>query len=153
MKSILLFLLITSPLLAQHELTHWPAKANPITVGKRTAERFMAVPHSRYGVTFPNPPATQITYPDVCTWLGALGFAQKTKDVDLLNRLNKKTGLLLTDEAHLQPKKNHVDNFVFGAIPLAFYLQNGDVALKNLGLSYADEEFKTLSSEIGRAHV
>ncbi len=93
MKKILLFLLISSAVFAQKELTNWPAKANPITVGKRTAERFMAVPHSRYGVTFPNPPATQITYPDVCTWLGTLGFAQKTKDSDLLNRLNEKTGI------------------------------------------------------------
>ncbi len=147
MKKILLFLLISSAVFAQKELTNWPAKANPITVGKRTAERFMAVPHSRYGVTFPNPPATQITYPDVCTWLGTLGFAQKTKDSDLLNRLNEKTGILLTSEAHLQPKKNHVDNFVFGAIPLAFYQQNGNQEMKKLGLAYADEEFKTLNPE------
>ena len=79
----------------------------------------MAVPHSRYGVTFPNPPATQITYPDVCTWLGSLGFAKKTNNKDLQARLHAKTALLLKEEANLQPKKNHVDNFVFGAIPLA----------------------------------
>ena len=147
MKKILLLLLISAPLMAQKVFTNWPKKADPITVGKRTAERFMAVPHSRYGVTFPNPPATQITYPDVCTWLGSLGFAKKTKDKDLQARLYAKTDLLLKEEAHLQPKKNHVDNFVFGAIPLAVYLENGKQEFKTLGMTYADEEFKTLSPE------
>jgi unsaturated rhamnogalacturonyl hydrolase len=60
---------------------------------------------------------------------------------------DEKTDLLLTTEAHLQPKKNHVDNFVFGAIPLAFHMQNGNQDLKKMGLAYADEEFKTLSPE------
>ena len=118
--------MLTTPMMAQKVFTNWPKKADPITVGKRTAERFMAVPHSRYGVTFPNPPATQITYPDVCTWLGSLGFAKKTNDKDLQARLHAKTTLLLKEEANLQPKKNHVDNFVFGAIPLAVYLENGN---------------------------
>ena len=135
------------PLLAQQSLSHFPKKADPRIVGKRTAERFMLMPHSRYGVTFPNPPAKQITYPDVCTWLGSLEFANKTRDTDLQARIVAKTNLLLTDEAHLQPLKNHVDNFVFGAIPLAVFLQTGQKELKTLGMAYADDEFKTLSSE------
>ncbi len=133
--------------MAQQSFTHLPKKADPRIVGKRTAERFMAAPHSRYGVIFPNPPATSITYPDVCTWLGSLDFAKKTKDKDLQARLFAKTNLLLKEEAYLQPRKNHVDNFVFGAIPLAVFIETGQTEFKTLGLAYADEEFKTLNTE------
>ena len=147
MKKIIAFLLISLQSFAQNELKNWPAKADPKTVGKRTAERFMAMPYSRYGVIFPTPPVNQITYPDVCAWLGTLEFAQHTKDTSLIARVYAKTQLLLKEEAKLQPLKNHVDNFVFGAVPLAVYQQSGNEELKKLGLQYADEEFKTLTPE------
>ena len=100
-----------------------------------------------FNKSFPNPPANQITYPDVCAWLGTLEFAQHTKDTSLVARVYAKTQLLLNEEAKLQPLKNHVDNFVFGAVPLAVYQQSGNEDLKKLGLQYADEEFKTLTPE------
>lgn len=147
MKKLIFCLLISSQLFAQNNLSNFPVKADPKMVGKRTAERFMSVPHSQYGRLYPNPPATQITYPDVCAWLGTLDYARITKDTNLSNRVKAKTLLLLKEEANLQPKLNHVDNFVFGAVPLAVYKQFGNEDLKKLGLKFADDEFKTLSPE------
>jgi rhamnogalacturonyl hydrolase YesR len=147
MKKLIICLLFSSQVMAQNNLTNFPAKADPKIVGKRTAERFMSVPHSKDGFVNTNIPATQITYQDVCVWLGTLDFAKITKDTNLTSRVIDKTLLLLNEEAYLQPKFNHVDNFVFGAVPLAVYKESKNEALKNLGLKYADEEFKTLTPQ------
>jgi len=147
MKKLIVCLLLSSQIFSQNNLSNWPTMADPKLVGKRTAERFISVPHSRYGVIYPTPPATQITYPDVCAWLGTLDFAKMTNDTNLISRITTKTLRLLDDESYLQPKLNHVDNFVFGAVPLAIYKQNGNENLKKLGLAYANDEFKTVSPE------
>lgn len=39
---------------------NFPTEANPLEVGKRLAERFMALPHSTFGTFKPTPP-TMIT--------------------------------------------------------------------------------------------
>ena len=89
-----------------------------------------------------NEPRTQITYPDVCTWLGGLWFAQETDNKDLTERLKARFEPLFTNEAYLQPKPNHVDNNVFGAVPLELYLQTGEERYKTLGMMYADSQWE-----------
>ena len=96
---------------ADYLLTDFPAEADPVTVGNKIADRFLEQWHSQYGSPLRvDEPRTQITYPDVCTWLGGLWFAQATKNRGLEERLEARFQPLFTTEAYLQPQANHVDN-------------------------------------------
>jgi hypothetical protein len=69
-------ILVCLPSQAQKEpkdFSKWPAGDSPREIGKRVTDRLLAIPHSNFGR--PEPP-TQITYPEVYTWYGALAFAQ-----------------------------------------------------------------------------
>ena len=137
----------TGTLHAQHaDLKKWPKGSAPEEIGKRIAEKFLASPHSQYGNTHPATPPTQITYPDVCTWLGGLWFSEVTGDKDLFNRLEARFTPLFTIEKHLQPKPNHVDNNVFGALPLELYRRTAQQKYLDLGLPYADMQWQVPES-------
>jgi len=134
---------------------NFPQGADPVEVGTKVSERFLQRPHSSTGFWYTeeqikkgglfNYPVGYIVYPDVCAWYGALSFSKLSKNTDLTARLIKKTELVLGEEASLIPKANHVDNNVFGIVPLEVYLQNGDRRLYDLGIYMADEQFKVLS--------
>ena len=124
------------------DLKHWPDKKSPQEIGTRIAEKFLNTPHSRYGNTHPDVPPTQITYPDVCAWLGGMWFAEVTKNQPLFNRFEGRFTPLFGSEKNLQPKPNHVDNNVFGSIPLELYLQTKQQKYLDLGLLYADSQWK-----------
>ena len=83
-------IVLTLPLQAQKqpkEFKKWPAGSSPQEIGKRVAERLIAIPHSNFGR--PGPPPF-ITYPEVATWYGALTFAQLSGDKELDARLIKR---------------------------------------------------------------
>jgi rhamnogalacturonyl hydrolase YesR len=117
----------------------WPAAASPEAVGVRIAERFLAQPHSQYG-RFTRTPK-QITYPDVCTWYGALVFARETGNRELTARLARRFEPLFGEEARLVPLPNHVDNTVFGAVPLELYLQTKEPRYLAMGKGMADAQW------------
>jgi rhamnogalacturonyl hydrolase YesR len=117
----------------------WPAGASPEEVGLRIAERFLAQPHSQYG-RFTRTPG-QITYPDVCAWYGALEFAEETGRRDLAARLAQRFEPLFGAEAGLVPPPNHVDNTVFGAVPLELYLQTREPRYLAMGRALADAQW------------
>lgn len=120
----------------------FPKDADPVEIGTRITKRFLAQGHSQYGSPLRvNEPRTQITYPDVCTWLGALWFAKEAGDPTLTQQLKNRFEPLFSSEAHLQPKPNHVDNNVFGALPLELYMQSGDERYKKMGMMYADSQW------------
>jgi len=124
-----------------YDLKHWPAKKSPQEIGTRIAEKFLKTAHSRYGNTHPEVPPTQITYPDVCAWLGGMWFAEVTRDKPLFDRFEARFAPLFDVEKNLQPKANHVDNCVFGAVPLELYLQTREQKYLDLGLFYADGQW------------
>ena len=129
----------------------WPVGASPQEVGKRVAERFVASPHPDFGR--PTKPA-RISYPEVCTWYGALVFAHLTKDDALRTALVNRFEPLLKpvkmpshpdangsgnlDERHLVPMPDHVDHTVFAAVPLELYMQTKDQRYLALGQWMAD---------------
>jgi unsaturated rhamnogalacturonyl hydrolase len=123
-------------------LKKFPEEKSPEKIGKQLVEKYLNTPHSRYGNTRPEQPPTLITYPDVCTWLGGLWFAKETKDTELFNKLEKRFEPLFNEEKHLQPKPNHVDNNVFGALPFEFYLQTKEKKYFELGLYYANTQWE-----------
>lgn len=124
-----------------YDLKHWPEGKSPLEIGTRIANKFLNTAHSRYGNTHPETPPTQITYPDVCTWLGGMWFAEVTKNDQLFSRFEARFTPLFDKEANLQPKPNHVDNNVFGSVPLELYLQKKQQKYLDLGLKYADTQW------------
>lgn len=126
---------------------NFPDNANPITVGNKVAERFLSRPHSTYG----NPlkmhlPAPQITYPDVCTWLGGFWFAKATNNKELFNKLENRFQPLFTNQANLLPKPNHVDNNVFGTLPLELYMRTKEKKYLDMGMYYANTQWEVPQS-------
>ncbi len=138
---MLVWMLNVQAKLKDSDLKHWPAKKSPMEIGTRIAEKFLDTAHSRYGNTHPEVPPTQITYPDVCAWLGGMWFAEVTGNQPLFNRFEARFTPLFDAEKNLQPKPNHVDNNVFGAVPLELYLKTKNQKYLDLGLLYADTQW------------
>jgi rhamnogalacturonyl hydrolase YesR len=123
-------------------LQGFSGQSDPRMVGNKLAGRFLAQSHSQYGSPLrAMEPRTQITYPDVCVWLGSLWFAHKTGNKTLTRQLKARFEPVFTSEAYLLPKPNHVDNNVFGALALELYLETDKPKYRTLGLHYADTQW------------
>ncbi len=113
----------------------WPDGASPTAVGRRVAELFVASPHvlwNEYGT---------IQYSEVCAWYGALRYAHLAKDKALTERLVDRFQPFFGVEAKLVPPINHVDNSVFGALPLELYRETSRAPYRVLGLAFADGQW------------
>jgi len=118
----------------QDYFSNWPAGRSPQEVGKRLADHFVTSPH-QYSPT--------IHYSEVCTWYGALTFAQLTHDTDLTQKLIKKFDPILpggAEESHI-PQRHHVDDNIFGAIPLEIGLETHDKKYLAYGQEWADKQW------------
>ncbi len=82
-----------------------------------------------------------ITYPETCTWYGALTFAKETKNKTLTQQLAERFGPLLGSRDSLIPVPDHVDYTVFGSVPLELYLQTKDEKYLKLGKHIADKQW------------
>jgi rhamnogalacturonyl hydrolase YesR/catechol 2,3-dioxygenase-like lactoylglutathione lyase family enzyme len=111
---------------------NWPAGMSPTEIGKRVAEHFVKSPHQDM---------RHIIYPEVCTWYGSLTFAQLTKDKDLTDSLIKRFDPLFGPEAGMIDRAPHVDQSVFGALPLQIYMENKDPRYLELGQGFADRQW------------
>jgi unsaturated rhamnogalacturonyl hydrolase len=112
----------------------WPAGVAPQEVGKALAEHFVTSPH-QYTKT--------IHYSEVCAWYGALTFAQLTHDDALRQELIKKFEPLMPNgaEAERIPKRHHVDDEIFGVVPLEIAIQTKDPKYLAFGKSFADSQW------------
>jgi len=132
------------PSLAQKEFSNWPAGTSPREVGKRVAERFASIPHWNSGKSTP---PNHIIYPEVCTWYGALTFAQLAGDKDLTTRLIQRFEPLFGDESKLVPVPEHVDNTVFGTVPLEIYIETKQQKYLDMGRGIADKQWEDPTPE------
>jgi rhamnogalacturonyl hydrolase YesR len=114
--------------------SNWPAGRSPEDVGKRLADHFVTSPH-QYTAT--------IHYSEVCTWYGALTFAQLTHDNALRDALVKKFDPLMPGgaEANRIPPRHHVDDNIFGIIPLEIGLETQDQKYLSYGKDWADKQW------------
>jgi unsaturated rhamnogalacturonyl hydrolase len=136
------FLLIAVPLsLAQDKyFSNWPAGTSPQEVGKRVAEHFVTSPHQD---------PERIVYPEVCTWYGALTFAQLSGNKQLTADLIKRFEPLLSPPgSQLIHRERHVDYSVFGAVPLEIYIETKDPKYLELGKSFADTQWDPLPPNV-----
>ncbi len=138
--SLALLLLCTRSSSAQSDpFSNWPAGLSPAEVGKRVSEHFVASPHQN-----PN----KIIYPEVCAWYGALTFAEATGDKGLLTELIKRFDPLMTPaESALIPTRRHVDDEIFGVVPLEIYRQTKDRKYLDLGKTFADRQWESPRSD------
>jgi unsaturated rhamnogalacturonyl hydrolase len=123
---------------ASTSLKDFPQGSTPEEVGKKVANRFVSLPHSNFGR--PVPPRV-ITYPETCTWYGALTFAKETGDKNLTAQLAQRFEPLFGTRDTLIPTPDHVDYTVFGAVPFELYLQTKEQKYLDLGKRFADKQW------------
>lgn len=116
----------------------WPKGSTPKEIGDRIAARFVATPHTNFNR--PGPPKV-ITYPETCTWYGALTFAKVTGNKNLTQQLAERFEPLLGTRDTLVPVPDHVDYTVFGSVPLELYMQTKDPRYLKLGKMFADKQW------------
>lgn len=124
---------------AQKSFKDWPLGTEPAVIGLFVANHYVATPHSNFGK--PEPP-TSITYPEVCTWYGALKFARATGNKELMQKLVLRYEPFFAQSASLVPKPDHVDHSVFGAIPLELYQQTNQTRYLVAGKEFADKQWE-----------
>src|SRR5690606_41127985 len=101
----------------EFEFTAWPPGQSPAEIGKVVAEN----------LTGRSVGTGEMHYAQACTWYGALTLAALTQDTDLTSRLVTRFDPLLTAEGEgVIPTRAHVDDRIFGIIPLEIYLQTQD---------------------------
>lgn len=120
------------------DLKNWPKGASPKEIGTRVAEHFNVTPHTNFNRT--TPPRV-ITYPETCTWYGALTFAKESKNKQLVSKLQKRFEPLFNEEAKMIPVPDHVDYSVFGSVPLELYIQTKEKRYLDMGLAIADKQW------------
>ena len=118
----------------ENYFNNWPAGTSPQEVGKQLAEHFVTSPH-QYTKT--------IHYSEVCTWYGALTFAELTHDDALRQELIKKFEPLTPGgaEADRIPQRHHVDDAIFGVVPLQIAIETKDPKYLEFGKSFADQQW------------
>ena len=119
-------------------LKDFPKGTSPKEIGDRIAKKFIATPHTNFGR--PIPPRV-ITYPETCTWYGALTFAKVTGNKNLTAQMAQRFEPLFGSRDTLIPTPDHVDYTVFGAVPLELYLQTKEKKYLDLGKRFADKQW------------
>ena len=112
----------------------FPQGFTPEEIGTKLSLRFIPGKHMLHDGQW-------IHYAEVCTWYGALRFAQAANDRELIRKLQDRFEPLFTSEQHLQPIMNHVDLNMFGCLPLEFYQITKDRRYYDLGMPYADTQW------------
>jgi len=124
-------LLATQP----KQFRDWPVGAAPQEVGNRVAERFLSTVKLSQ---------TSAIYPAICTWYGALTFAQLSNNSDLSHQLVQAfdaefTPALMKDALSRQ----HVDYSVSGAVPLQIYIGSREPRYLDSGMVFADHQWES----------
>ena len=124
---------------AQKSFKDWPLGTEPAAIGLFVANHYLAGPFANFGN--PGPPQS-ITYPEVCTWYGALQFAKASGNRELAEKLAARYEPLLAQSHSLMPKPDHVDHSVFGAVPLELYIQTNQSKFLDVGKTFADKQWE-----------
>ncbi|MCD7900396.1 MAG: glycoside hydrolase family 88 protein [Bacteroides sp.] len=137
---LLTFAGISQTFAQQGELRKFPKGSTPLEVGQKVAQRYLSIPFRNFdGI---KTPPSEVTYPEVCAWYGALKFAHVTRDKKLLRQLEERFFPLLGSQKELMQKPDHVDHTVFGAVPLQLYMQTKNECFYYIGIDFADRQWQ-----------
>ncbi len=129
---ILFFTLIISNIHAKgSDLKKFPKGSEPEFIASKLVQRYI----SSKQATRP------IFYAEACTWFGALRFASATADKNMLQQLEARFTPLLGENSAAMQTPNHVDNTVFGIVPLQLYMQTGNKTYYDIGIDFADRQW------------
>ncbi len=120
------------------DLKSWPKGTSPQEIGIRVAELFVATPHTNFNR---NTAPRVITYPETCTWYGALTFAKETNNKKLAQQLAQRFEPLFGSRDTLIPVPDHVDYTVFGAVPFELFIQTKEQRYFDIGKRFADKQW------------
>jgi rhamnogalacturonyl hydrolase YesR/lysophospholipase L1-like esterase len=119
----------------ENNIDSFPDYFSPNKIGEKIAFNFIGKKHYLHGGKW-------IHYAEVCTWLGALRFAQVTKNKELIKLLQDRFDFLLTEEYSFLPPMNHVDLNMFGCLPLELYKITKDKKYFDIGIPYAETQWQ-----------
>jgi unsaturated rhamnogalacturonyl hydrolase len=120
-------------------LDDFPQGYTPQEIGNKLSHHLLHSPHY-------TPGGKNIHYAEVCTWLGALRYGEEINDQKLLDSLAMRFEPFFSTEKNLLPAMNHVDLNMFGCLPLELYMINKDRRYYDLGMQYADTQWKVPSN-------
>ena len=126
---------------AQDEyFSNWPAGTSPQEVGKKLAEHFVVSPHQYISSS-----TSTLHYSEVASWYGALTIAKLSGDVALREKLVKRFEPLMPGgtEEKLIPRRHHVDDSIFGVVPMEIGMQIKDPKYVKYGVSWADRQWES----------
>lgn len=114
---------------------NWPQGTSPQEVSKALAEHFVTSPH-QYTPT--------LHYSEAATWYGALTFAQLTHDDNLRKELVAKFEPMMPGGSDLArvPLRHHVDDSIFGIVPLEIAIETKDPKYLAEGTRWADRQWE-----------
>lgn len=131
----------------------WPAGSDPLAVGKKAAEVFRGQTLATGSGNDPNDSYKH--YKDACAWYGSLSIAGLANDQALIDALIAKyepykgTWGYFDPPTRQNPNQGHVDDNVFGIVPLeiakfrtdAIYVDEGGIAAKHQ-LAFMPEQIR-----------
>jgi len=120
-------------------LKKWPEGTSPKEIGTKLTKHFIEMPHTNFGSS--KPPGS-ITYPEVCTWYGALLFSKVNKNLEAQLQLEQRLIKLMGEERRMIPAPDHVDNNVFGTVPFELYQQTSKSEYLELAAVFADKQWE-----------
>lgn len=112
--------------------------STPMEIGNQVARLFIVTPHTHFGL---KTPPHSITYPEVCTWYGALTFAKVSNNQDLIRKLIDRFEPLFGDGSSLVPKSDHVDHTVFSIVPFELYRITKEDRYLKMGKHFVDRQW------------
>lgn len=139
-------LCLSASAVKSYDLKNFPEPVDPLSVGTALVEHYLTQDHSHWGDIHSKYKPDLVTYPDVCTWIGAIWFTRANGLDDLYQKLVERFEPILGEKSNLQgnlrpSQHNVVDYYVFGAIPLELYRHTPDPRYKELGMKYADGQW------------
>jgi len=116
----------------------WSTGTDPELTGRKLVQHFIETPHTNFGN--PGLPGS-LTYPESCTWFGALRFCAATGDTVAQLALEKRWLKLVNEESKLIPRPDHVDNNVFGTVPFELFLLYRKQEYLQAALPFSDKQW------------
>jgi rhamnogalacturonyl hydrolase YesR len=120
-------------------LGDWPPGKSPAEIGRRLVANYLQRPL----------PAGEMHYAEACTWYGALTTARLMSETALGTRLVARFDPILAAGARsrLIPSRDHVDDRVFGIVPLELYFESHDQRYLAIGKELADKQWATTTPD------